>query len=254
MIVYFDAAALEWRTIAELTGDKTAIEEICGGLDAHTDNQHKFNLPSRLIAKLFLYRAIYRGPAYAYANDVEFSHVSKNVGFWENVISAFYEKYSGIAREHERWIYEVNKHGRLINPITGRIHQFKKVKKGWEEVYSENDITNYPNQSFGAELMACARVHICKRLKEEGLYNKAVYPILTVHDSNLFDVVQDREVIVQCIEIVRDTILDIRNIWKERYGVGLQVPHDCEIKVGPTWADLVTVYKEGKNSYDQIPL
>ncbi len=221
-------------------------------MDAHTDNQHKFNLPSRLIAKLFLYRAIYKGPAFAYAHDVEFGHVSKDVKFWEKVIDAFYEKYNGIARGHTQWINTVNRHGQLINPVTGRIHIFKKVKRMGVEGYSDNDITNYPNQSFGAELMSCARVEICSILKERGLYNTRVLPILTVHDSNIFDVVNDEDTIIQTVEIIRDVMLNIRAIWGRRYGTDLIVPHDCEIKVGHTWADLETVYKEGNTNYDVV--
>ena len=52
-ILNVDLANLEWRTIVELSGDKVALEEILGGLDFHTDNQKRFNLPSRLIAKVF---------------------------------------------------------------------------------------------------------------------------------------------------------------------------------------------------------
>ena len=54
-ILNVDLAALEWRTIVELSGDKIALEEINAGLDFHTDNQQRFNLPSRLIAKVFLF-------------------------------------------------------------------------------------------------------------------------------------------------------------------------------------------------------
>lgn len=252
MLVYFDAAAIEWRTMIELCGDKQGIIEVQEGLDAHTDNQGKFNLPSRLIAKLFLYRCIYRGPAFAYAHDVEFGHVSKNVKFWENVIQAFYEKYNGIAEEQTRWINQVNRHGQMDNPLTGRIHIFKRVMKMGVLQYSDNDITNYPNQSFGAELMACARVHICKELKRLGLYNTKVLPILTVHDSNIFDVVNEEDVIVTVVEIIRNTMLGIREIWGEIYGRPLEVPHDCEIKIGPTWADLETIYKDGNTDLDVV--
>ena len=74
--------------------DEVGIKEIVANEDLHTDNQKFFGLPSRLIAKIYIYRQIfadsfgdqgYRGPAYAYANDPDFMSVSKSVKYWEAV-------------------------------------------------------------------------------------------------------------------------------------------------------------------------
>lgn len=56
MLVSCDAKALEWITAAWLSGDETAITEIINEIDQHTDNQQRFGLPSRLIAKTFVFR------------------------------------------------------------------------------------------------------------------------------------------------------------------------------------------------------
>ena len=252
MLIYSDGAQLEWRVVAELSGDKQAIKEINEGLDTHTDNQEKFNLPTRLVAKTFLYRAIFKGTAPAYAQDPEFMHVSTKADYWQGVIDAFYDKYSSIANFHSKIIKDALRHGEIQNPISGRRHVFTKVLRRGVEEYSENDIVNYPVQSLGADIIACSRVHIRQRLKEEGLLNKEVYPVLTVHDSVIYDVVNDYDTIIHTSEIIKDCFTSVQDFWEQRYGFRLKVPHDCEVKVGKNWGNLDTIYKDGKWKFDVV--
>ena len=56
MLIQCDASQLEWRTVLELSRDQVGIDEILKGEDTHSKNQEAFNLPSRLIAKIFLFR------------------------------------------------------------------------------------------------------------------------------------------------------------------------------------------------------
>jgi DNA polymerase I-like protein with 3'-5' exonuclease and polymerase domains len=56
MLLQCDASSLEIRVAAFLSQDEVLINEIVGGLDLHTDNQQKFGLPSRLIAKVLNFR------------------------------------------------------------------------------------------------------------------------------------------------------------------------------------------------------
>ena len=93
MIIKMDAKALEWRSYLELSRDPVGIQEILEGQDVHSNNQTFFNLPSRLIAKVFLFRWIYRGSAWAYANDNDFIPVSKSPVFWQDVIDRANTKY-----------------------------------------------------------------------------------------------------------------------------------------------------------------
>ena len=61
MFISCDAKQLEWRTVVELSGDQTALTEILQGQDTHELNRQAFELPSRLIAKIYLFRTIFRG-------------------------------------------------------------------------------------------------------------------------------------------------------------------------------------------------
>ena len=62
MICNADAKSLEWITCLFLSQDKAGIEEWLAFVDnpklndIHTKNQKDFNLISRLIAKIFLFR------------------------------------------------------------------------------------------------------------------------------------------------------------------------------------------------------
>lgn len=55
-IVNCDARQLEINVVAYLSQDPLLIKEITNKFDIHADNQMKFNLPSRLIAKIFMFR------------------------------------------------------------------------------------------------------------------------------------------------------------------------------------------------------
>lgn len=56
MLLQADASQLEWRVCLELSKDYVGINEILNNEDTHANNQQAFDLPSRLIAKIFLFR------------------------------------------------------------------------------------------------------------------------------------------------------------------------------------------------------
>src|SRR5207245_7947796 len=100
MIIGVDASQLEWRTILELSQDEVGIAEVEAGEDTHSLNEKAFQLPSRLIAKIYLFRTIFRGSGWSFAHDPQFMHVSKDPKFWDGVGEKFFGKYQGIDRCH----------------------------------------------------------------------------------------------------------------------------------------------------------
>lgn len=56
MLIQADASSLEIRVAAFLSQDPVLMQEIRDGLDLHTDNQQRFGLPSRLLAKILNFR------------------------------------------------------------------------------------------------------------------------------------------------------------------------------------------------------
>lgn len=146
MLVGVDAKALEWKVLLELSRDKVGIAEVLNNQDAHSLNQVAFDLPSRLIAKIYLFRTIYRGSGYSFANDPDFAHVSSNADYWEQINEKFYKKYKGINDLHYKW-KEVCESGLPIISPLGRewdiplMNSYGKIN--WTQ------FTNYPVKCSG---------------------------------------------------------------------------------------------------------
>jgi DNA polymerase I-like protein with 3'-5' exonuclease and polymerase domains len=231
LLINADAKQLEWRCVAHLANDQVAIAEINEGRDFHRENQDFFKLPSRVIAKRFLFRAIYKGKAHTYAFDPEFSWIG-NEKFWQGVIDRFYEKYQAIADYHTRLIQQVVETGKLVMP-TGRIYEFEqRLRKGTYE-WNESDICNYPVQGFAADLMAIIRVNLRTLLAARP---ELVYLFCnTVHDSILLDVDNERSNWYNiCIEINK-AFNNTANNYEQLFRQPLLVPMACDLKVGINW-------------------
>ena len=233
MLINADAAQLEWRCIAHLANDTTAIEEIKNGVKFHKENQIRFGLPKGdegyLAAKVFLFRAIYKGSAYAYSVDPDFAHIG-NEKFWQKTIDKFYEKYDGIRDYHNRIIKEVVDTGKLVVP-TGRIYTFEPRRIRGEFKYSETDICNYPVQGIAADIMALIRVVVRKALKQ--LNNPEILEINTVHDSIVLDM--PTEGWYNVCRIIDSCFKQAQDLYKETFLHPLLTPMACEIKVGTNW-------------------
>lgn len=231
--------ALEWRVALFHSQDKVGIGEVLNGIDPHASNRDIYKFPpgdaGRDLAKTFLYRMIFKGPAYAYANDPRFMMVSSSEKFWQNIIDLTYEKYHGLAEWHTKIIQEVNSTGRLAIQ-TGRVYEFKRTLKG---NFSEFDITNYPVQGLGAELVAIARVSAFSRHRKWHLRDRVLF-VNTVHDS----IVVDADVKVGSAELsevcmwLEDIFLDVPRNFKQLYGLTMNVPMAGECKYGVSWSDM----------------
>lgn len=229
MIASFDAAQLEWRAVVHNSADKTGIQEISDGLDFHSDNQHRFKLPSRLIAKIFLFRAIFKGSAYAYSVDNDFKHLGGQK-FWQKVIDKFYEKYTGIYDYHVALMKEATTTGQVISN-SGRVYKFEPRMRRGVLTWPENDIVNYPVQGFSADLMTLARVTAYNRLKEYR-ERKEVLFVNTVHDSLVLDMNLDIRRAIEVGKIVKSSFQDIPLNYHRIYGKELLVPMDCDFNIG----------------------
>lgn len=215
--------------VAHNSKDKIAIQEIKDGVDFHTENQIRFKLPSRLIAKVFLFRAIFKGSAYAYSVDNDFKHIGGQK-FWQNVIDKFYEKYAGIYNYHNVLMREATSTGKIISE-SGRIYKFEPRLKRGEMVWPENEIVNYPVQGFAADLMQLARISAWNRLKEQREKGTVLF-VNTVHDSLKLDLNMNLREAIEVGKIVRGSFQDIPNNFKKIYGKELLVPMDADFKVG----------------------
>jgi DNA polymerase-1 len=241
VLVACDASQLEWRTIVELSRDAIALEEIQGGADTHSLNQVAFNLPSRLIAKIYLFRTIYRGSGYAFANDPAFMHVSDSPKFWDDIGEKFYAKYSGINATHRQWADAVTRSEPLVGPTGREWHiALGRDKKGNLKI-PWTILTNYPVQGTGADVMMIARISFARRLKTSGI---PALLISTVHDSIVVDTTSQY---VQAVTNLFYQVFDdlVSNLNKV-FGIDWQVPLACEVKVGMDMLNMKKVDRDDK--------
>lgn len=230
MLVQCDASQLEWRTVVQLSQDKTAIAEIVEGQDTHSLNQEALHLPSRLIAKIFLFRTIFKGSGWSFANDPDFMHVSASPKFWDKMNERFFEKYNGITACHNKWAEMVVQGKPIVGPL-GR---------SWTIAMGTNDrgelkipwtvLTNYPVQGTGADVMMLVRIMAYKRIKKNEKLRDRVVFVSTVHDSIVVDV--PAYLVQSVVDLFHSCFADLRMVIKNNYGYDWNVPMDCECKKG----------------------
>lgn len=239
MLINVDVKSLEWCTYLFLSQDRIGIDEWHGVLadptknDIHKDNQTKFSLPSRLIAKIFLFRWIYRGSAYAYSRDNDFISVSSDIDYWQSVIDSYYSKYYGIYKTHMQFIELAIRQGFIVSPF-GRVHEFTPKKTFRGLVYNESDITNHPNQGLGADVVSMIRVMTKHKMDRSKLKKSKL--INTVHDSIVIDAPNEEVEPVACLfsQIFRDVPKALSN----HFSVNWNIPIKEEITVGHNMKEL----------------
>ena len=235
MLINCDAKALEIVCASFLSQDQVSCDEIRNNVDQHSANQERFKLPTRLIAKTFVFRLIYGGSAYSYANDPDFTEVSRSEKFWQGVIDEFYTKYKGISKWHSDLMSQATTTGMLRMP-TGRIYNFNSTERNRDLVWPRTKILNYPVQGLGADVMTIARVSAFRRFKKEKIKGEL---ISTIHDSIVADV-ENHEVERVC-QLFTDVFRDIPMNFQRIFGVEFNLPTRCEVAYGPNKYDLTTV-------------
>jgi DNA polymerase I-like protein with 3'-5' exonuclease and polymerase domains len=240
MYINVDASGLEVNGVAYLSQDQVLMDEIISRADIHSNNQARFKLPTgdlgRLIAKIFVFRLVYGGSAYSYANDPDFTAVSSSEKYWQKVIDEFYSKYQGIHAWHTKILQEVTVNKRLIMP-TGRTYDFEpKVNYRGELKWPETTIKNYPVQGLGADLMNIVRVDFANRFWNSGMEGKLRS---TVHDSIVVDA--PKKNVDNIVQMMYDTFTDVPKNFKKVFGVEYNLPLFCECKVGSDLKNLEKV-------------
>lgn len=232
MFVKVDAAQIEWRTALESSLDPVGIAEILNNEDVHANNQIAFSLPERLVAKRFLFRTIFRGSGWAFANDPDFMHVSTDPAYWDGQNEKFYKKYKGLDACHFKWAELVKQGKPIVGPL-GRSWSIP-MKEGFKIPWTT--LANYPVQGLAADVMMFVRISAYKRIKAAG------YPckwVATVHDDIKVDVPSEH--VQQTTDIFHSCFDDLpKNIYKV-FGYEWTVPMSCEAKAGMNLKNMTLV-------------
>lgn len=230
MLIGCDAKQLEWRTVLELSRDAVGMQEVLEGQDTHALNQKELVLPSRLIAKIFLFRTIFRGTGYSFSIDPDFMHVSSDASFWDEKNAAFFKKYKGINECHYKWKAMCEEGKPIVSPL-GREWEVPLMNSYGKINWTQ--FTNYPVQGTGADVMMLARISFATRLKKLGW---PVLMIQTVHDSIVVD--GPSEFTEPVARLFHEVFRDLQANIKKVFNYDWVVPLECETKVGPNQKDM----------------
>lgn len=235
MLINCDVKGLEVVAAAQLSGDTVLSQEIIEKQDIHGNNQTAFNLPSRLIAKVFKFRLIYGGSAYSYSTDSDFRSVGLDERGWQEVIDKYYSKYKGIAEWHRLIEYTAKDQGYLEIP-SGRRFSFEYETNKWGKLkWPSTKVKNYPVQGFGADLVKLARLEANRRLTERS-WNDLVS---TVHDSLVADSPEDRW--QEVARILHESVEAVPKLCKQVWDYDFTLPLTSEVSYGKNLKDLTTL-------------
>lgn len=236
MLVQCDASQLEWRTALQLSQDAVGIQEIVEGQDPHNLNQIALALPSRLIAKIFLFRTIFRGSGFSFANDPDFMHVSASSKYWDARNEAFFEKYAGLNKQHYLWKDMVLANKPIVGPLGRQWTITLKVDYKGELRIPWTTLTNYPVQGTGADIMMLVRIMAYKRIKNDPNLRDAVVFVSTVHDSIVVDC--PKALVQTLVNLFHSCFADLQKTIWTNFKYNWNVPMDCECKIGMNMKDM----------------
>lgn len=181
-----------------------------------------------------MFRTIFRGSGWSFANDPDFMHVSTSPNFWDDMNEKFYHKYDSLDKTHHRWKDIVMSGKPIVGPLGREWHihihrDFRgELKIPW------TTLSNYPIQGTGADIMMLARLSAHKRTQKAGI--KADL-ISTVHDSICWDTTED--FLLPIKKICDDVFADLPKNIERLFGYKWETPMACESKYGPNMKDMV---------------
>ena len=212
-------------------------------MDIHEVNRDRFNLggkkfyegesqeeyderkAGRLVAKTVKFRTIYGGGAYAFANDPDMNHVSKEEKFWAGILEEYFDKYQGLARWHKSLLKEAQDTGR-IKIFTGRFFPITP-DYGKREPWPLTVIKNYPVQGGGSDLVMLARLEARRRLREADI---ECLMVSTIHDSIVCDCPEKN--VEKVGRILFDSIEAVPKLCKTIFGYDFSLPLTSEVQYG----------------------
>jgi len=236
MIVNADVSGLELYVAADWYNDPVLKDELLNNKNIHEDNQARFKLPELVIAKIFVFRLLFGGTEFGFAQDSDFLSVGFSAKQWRTVIEQFYHKYPDIRKGQDRDIKFVKENGFLEIP-SGRYFDFAPVKKHGETKWPESRIKNYPIQGGGADLVKLARIEAFRQFRESGMEG---HFIGTIHDSLKYDVPEKN--VDATVKILVDSIEKIPEMCYNRWSYKFSLPMRCKVYVGKNSADVERVH------------
>ena len=204
-----DANSLELRVLAHYMKDKKYINELVNG-DIHSINQELAGLPTRDMAKTFIYALIYGAGQYKIAQIL-----NKDLAIAKIVM----DKFMGNVPALEKLLTNVNdcaRRSRKLRALDGRYLHVRKLPAA----------LNVLIQGGGAIVCKDWLIQIMREIERRKLDAR---PVANIHDEIQFEVRDD-----QAEELGKITQESMKQTEKE---LKLICPLDSSYQVGVTWSD-----------------
>jgi DNA polymerase I-like protein with 3'-5' exonuclease and polymerase domains len=245
LILVIDLSQLEWRVAAWLSQDPVAMQEIIDGIDCHLDNAVTFfgDAKYRQDAKIFTFRLLYGGSAYAFYMDPKMPDFTLKK--WNDIERQYKQKYNVLTRWQDMNIVTVGQDKGWLYSPTGRIYripQEESKKFPGAMIYKETCIKNYPVQGGATgDIVPLAMHEMWKRMQLSPSAYQSTYWMGQVHDSVLFDTMphEVKRVAHLGISVFEDLPKIISDLW----GVNFNLPMTGEATWGPNYGDQTSSVK-----------
>ena len=246
-----DLSQLEWRVAAWLSQDPVAMREIIEGIDCHADNAVKMfgDAKYRQDAKIFTFRLLYGGGAYAFYMDPKMPNFSK--GRWDEIVRQYNIKYRVLCAWQERNIMQVPRDNGFLYSPTGRIYRIpmephKKYPNTM--VYKDTCIKNYPVQGTATgDIVPLAMNLIYDRMMADPMKFICTNWMGQVHDSVIFDTMPHE--VKALAKLVIDTFEDLPSIISNMWQVDFNLPMTGEVTFGKDYGSQTASVKHINNKW-----
>ena len=251
LILVIDLSQLEWRVAAWLSQDPVAMQEIIDGVDCHLDNAIRFfgDAKYRQDAKIFTFRLLYGGSAYAFYMDPKMPDFTQKK--WNQIEREYKQKYFVLTAWQERNITQVSLDDGWLYSPTGRIYRIPKEehkKYAGTYIYKPTCIKNYPVQGGATGDIVPLAMHVMsKRMQLDPRAYMSTNWMGQVHDSVIFDTI--RSEMARTAQLGIRVFEDLPKIISQYWGLDFNLPMTGEAEAGKNYGDLTWSLKHENNQW-----
>jgi DNA polymerase-1 len=240
--------------LAAISNDTQLAYDINHGVDMHEQLYKEMygRLPTKDERKKF--KSLSFGLVYGAGARTLADNAGCSVADAKRFIDVFYSRYKGVGEFHTSIQKEAAKGRKLTTghtpkgePIgaylkrmpTGRMYLFHEYDNEWKggATFSPTELKNWPVQGFATgDIVPHMVGHLVKQMYQAGA-NEYALPIMTVHDSIVFDVKQ--ESLDKFIKAAKIVLSNTTPIFERHYGITMPVKLSVGCSFGPTWGDQV---------------
>lgn len=253
VLVDFDYSQLEMAGLAIISGDEQLIYDINNGIDMHIELFREMYGRTPTAEERKKFKPLSFGLVYG----AGYKTLAANAGCTEaeakKFIKVFYGRYKGVAEFHKSIVQEAKDKGVLTashtekgkprkaflkRMDTGRMYMYMEYDNDWnpDPSFSPTELKNWLIQGFSTGDIVPHMVGVIGACLQETDMKDVALPIMTVHDSIVFDV--HKNVLDRATKFIYNILSNTSEIVAEHFGIDIPVKLQVGCKVGPNWQDM----------------